>query len=183
MRKSTVFSTALLMVLLFTSCKKDVVADQTSSLIVTTPRGGETFHTGEFVTIKWKSANLPANSVVIATITNKIPNRGTVGIRLHPQNNVVTTMDGTTSNDGEESFQLPWKFSDEGRLLYENTLSTKSFKVELVVLHPDSSGVWSVGDKIIEGVSNDFFTIIPSTLPDGCLTVGGYSTTTGQPCH
>ncbi|MBP6857814.1 MAG: hypothetical protein KBC11_01325 [Candidatus Pacebacteria bacterium] len=162
------------------SCKKDV--DSTPSIKITSPNGEETFEAGQTISVKWNSKNISADDFVSVTLVNTSPGHSTVGVRLEPANPVMSSIGSVTKNDGEEVYQIPWRYSQEGRMLYNDTIGTKTFTLQLNVGKITTSGVWNVEHGIIESVSNKPFTIIRSRFPDGCSSANGYSVTTGQSC-
>ncbi len=174
------------------SCNKEKVITPKGTITITSPNGGETYHTGEYITVTWKSDHLPVGSIVLARIENTIPLYGTYGYYLLPQNEqgvVLFNKDvPTTANDGTEVFQIPVYVSDIYRYTdpsgNQNYSYGTGFKINLIVVYP-ANGEWTTVDQNVgtfETVSKNFFTIIP-TYPDGCTSSVGYSTTNGQPCN
>ncbi len=165
------------------ACKKDVTSN-TPSLTIVSPNGGEVFRAGQTINVKWDAKNIPSGTLIAAQIVNKQTNKPIVGIALHPTNAVTSSIGDVTANDGEEAYQVPWQYSQDGNMLYKDGISTTTFTIQLVVGAVDGSGIWSIPNGvIIDAVSGHPFTVLPSVLPDGCLTNSGYSITTGQPCR
>ncbi len=179
MKKITLYSAFLLTLF---ACKKEKVAVVLQpSVTLIAPNGGETYHARDYITVTWKSSNLPVGSVILASLGNT----GTVasqGVYIYPQTQSPVLLFGntvpTTANDGSEVFEVPY---DTSLLYHGNGFNYgNTFKIRLIVVY-QSNGVWTTIDPSIgtfETSSNAFFSVYNC----GCTSLAGYSSTTGQPC-
>lgn len=87
-----------------------------------------------------------------------------------------------TKDDGEDQYYLPWRYGDEGRELYGDTIGTQTFTLRVVLAQYDTVvGVWREG--VVRARSSHTFIIHRSRYPDGCRGPFGASVTTGQDCY
>jgi len=123
---------------------------------VLSPNGGEVYQAGQQITVKWESCNSPSNSVLIGLSSSF--------------NSSVNDEISTTSNDGQETINIPFS----GGAGNQPLASGNYYKI----------GISLGGNPNLKDLSDNTFTINNSVnnLPPGCTSPVGYSSTTGQSC-
>ena len=141
----------------------------TPSVKILSPNGGEIYRVGDTLNIRWKHC-------VGQTSTFTVDNNTPVAIKLDDENIVATygmQLIGTT-NIGAGSYT--WIIPNE--LGSYSSLNGNNYLIGI------ETTVHSVSD--ISDFSNSAFSITNTggspTLPAGCTSTSGYSTTTGLPC-
>ncbi|MDB5254766.1 MAG: hypothetical protein JWL92_142 [Candidatus Nomurabacteria bacterium] len=184
MKKLVIFVLSILLTI--TSCKKeDVVIDPVSTapyLTIISPEGGQTFFAGQYITVKWKSGNLPPGHLIGAMIiNNQFEISSKVAISMYPQKRVPTSVSVLTNDDGEEVFRIPADEGDVGNFLYENgTSHGKSFTICLT--YSDPSNPKDVGINSTALSESKMFTVTKAPLYPGCTSTVGVSTIDKHPC-
>lgn len=178
MKKIVTFLAVVAVVMACASCKKDtikpaVIPPDTTPSISDVVVEGDIHNAGEWVAVKWKSHNMPANYYIFASIFNQ----QTVAFGMRPAQHVLLSA-WATADTGEAVFQI---IPDDGYgynlLYYRGGHYGEGFKIsiEAVLIHPD--GNYGGSDKQFEAVSNSF-----TVIREGCSSIQGYSTKTGAPC-
>jgi hypothetical protein len=150
-----------------TSCRKE--NQQTfnshsgdSTITIISPNGGESYHAGDWVLIKWKGTNLPANTVVTAGLDN-IAGNSDYGRGMIPKHPAQSDVGGATSNTGEALFQLPVDTCSMYHGISFGVQHTygKSFKITLVAVFPPPypGGSIMASNSFRSAHSKDFFTV------------------------
>lgn len=146
--------------------------------VIALPLGDTIFRVGEQVLIRWH----PSGGVlpVIVTLENNIAINASSECLLIPEHQFGGH--GVTKDDGEDRYYLPWRYGDEGRVLYGDTIGAQTFTLRVVTAQYDTLiGVWREG--VVRARSSHAFTIHRSRYPDGCRGPFGASATTGQDCY
>lgn len=132
-------------------------------LKVVSPNGGETYTEGQQITVKWNTQNIPASAILTLNLLSQ-----TNPTAMYSLSNDAGNY--TFSNDGQETVILP-----PPAFGWHNGLN---YKVRVFVtgtapsMADDSDGSFSIQTATTPSV----------TLPAGCTSTAGYSTTSGQPC-
>ena len=145
------------------------------SITVTSPNGGETWQTGTNHTITWSSANLPNDSTVSIYLLPLDANGNILskGVLLNSNgSNDPSLYTYIQASAGSYSWTIyPW-------VAKEIVTSTGSSDMSHLKIQISDDGKTGAYDR-----SDSAFSIVASTtLPPGCTSTSGYSSTTGQPC-
>ncbi len=154
------------------SCKKESqqltpISVRDTSIAIVSPNGGESYHAGDYITVKWKGSNLPIGTVITAELQNINPAIGVVGTTLKPQHAAHSPQIASTDNDGEELFQLP--LDSQQDVYHEKHFGVlytygKSFKISLMAVFPTPIGTPILVNNLFRtSSSKDFFTISAPT--------------------
>ena len=142
------------------------------SITVLSPKNGEVFHAGQYVTVKWKSSNLPKGTLIELQLANYTGGKKIVIGELVPQT-IARSLHTNyyTVDDGEEVVQIPSDTSFYGRSLYHrsdlNASYGKTFKFSVSAITPTTLAFFTTGHipATVEGPvvasSEDFFTVTP----------------------
>lgn len=155
-------------------CSKHSAVDGVTVL----PVGDTVLRAGDQVLIKWypSGGSLP----VIVTLENNVAAGTPSECLLIPEHQFGAH--GVTEDDGEDRYYLPWRYSDEGRILYGDTIGTQTCTIRVVVARYDTLvDVWREGTLRVRSAHT--FAIYRSIYPDGCRGPVGASATTGQDCY
>gem|GEM_PF-2899176 len=130
-------------------CVQEGAVEETPSIKVLSPNGGESYKLGDEITIKWTSKNIPSKSydILLLDYVNNAPCKiGTTNVL----NNSFTTI-----------------LSSDDCLQYSFTkLNLTPGKYKVFINDPNS------GDEWLSDTSDDYFTITSSnTLPPSSITV------------
>jgi hypothetical protein len=130
-----------------TKCTSDV-----PSIKVLSPNGKEKYTAGQQIKVRWKSCNIPEESVVTAQLNSTNGTSLTIS-PLTIANNLPTPL--ATVNDGNEIFALPqsWKSN-----MYSFSGYGKNFKLQLAVFIL-KNGNWIPSGDLITDQSDNLFTI------------------------
>ena len=138
--------------------------NNTPSITVISPNGGETYQAGQQITVKWTSNNIAPSSLVSIFLRGSVANGTESGVKLGP----------STINDGEEVFTLTSKYDYYLKVYVKN-----KYKIEIDVTSDDAI----LGRNHVYDYSDNYFTINTNlTTDDGCLPGYFYSSTTGEKC-
>jgi hypothetical protein len=181
MKKTVVMALVAMVATACSSSKKETPNSLPErSITIISPKHGETFRAGQYVTVKWRSNNLPKGTLIELQLENYTGKKIVLG-ELVPQTIAYSHHDcypaancGAeyyTANDGEEVVQIPPDTSFYGKSLYHrpelNASYGKTFKLSLNAITPALLAFFTTGQtpSTVEGPisdsSKDFFAIVP----------------------
>lgn len=138
------------------NCVQGTVSLQ-PTITVLSPNGGETFTTGQQITVRWSTVNMPSDAVVVAQLFNT-----QTGYELGLDPVTTSSLQNGTSNDGVEMFTLPPNTPSAGAT-YDTFGNV--FKMRLIV---SSATVGNGIGQAIGDYSNNTFTIQSTGANTAC---------------
>jgi hypothetical protein len=138
--------------------KENTQASNSSSgdtpITIISPIGGQRYHAGDWIVVKWKSANLPSGTVITVGLDN-VNGTADAGASLVPLYAAKSDIYGAVNNSGHAIFQLPIDKADMYHMVLGGVQMSygKTFKIGLMAFRP------SVPSVIIASAHSDFFTV------------------------
>ena len=149
----------------------------TPTITVLSPNGGQVYQAGQEVTIKWKTENIPGNTLIRIYRDWKRPDNSS-NTQLTQRSVLLTTPNGYTINDGQETVVLP-SLNDFN---YEDLDLGRNFRIYIA-----TQGMLedNISSPSADDISDGFFTINSPTPTNPSITVlspnGGESYKQGLP--